>query len=159
MFPITCLKKLRNGKLRFLYFSWICIIICRRALGIQSNWRMIITHAEHRSTRRTALYEIASKFTPLQRARLNFPSQCPLCEICHSWISTVKDCDYNDRSRQYPFGIYMHIFDITKTPPCNIKQFFMAVKIKIFSRFFLFSYFCSKHRLWEHVRTASVRRF
>ena len=83
-------------------------MICRRALGIHSNWRMIITHAEHRSTRRTALYEIASKFTPLQRASLNFPSQCPLCEICHSWILTVKDCDYNDRSRQYPFGIYTH---------------------------------------------------
>ena len=25
--------------------------------------------------------------------------------------------------------------------------------------FLLFSYFCSKHRLWVHVRTASLRRF
>ena len=29
-------------------------------------------------------------------------------------------------------------------------------QMKIFD---IFSYFCSKHRLWVHVRTASMRRF
>ena len=50
---------------------------------------------------------------------------------------------------------------ITQTCPCNIQQFLTAVKMKNFRLFFfwIFSYFCSKHRLWVHVRTASVRRF
>ena len=42
--------------------------------------------------------------------------------------------------------------------------FFSAVKIEKIENFnkfffFYFSYFCSKHRLWVHVRTASPRRF
>ena len=45
---------------------------------------------------------------------------------------------------------------ITKTRLCNIQRFFTAVKMTIFSRnLFTFSYFCSKHRLWVQVRTAS----
>ena len=37
---------------------------------------------------------------------------------------------------------------------------FTAVKKRKFLGFFLyFSYFCSKHGLWVHVRTASLRRF
>ena len=38
--------------------------------------------------------------------------------------------------------------------------FFTAVKMKqILIKNLSFSYFCSKHRLWIHVRTASLRRF
>ena len=48
--------------------------------------------------------------------------------------------------------------NITKTRPCNIQQYFTAVKMFIF-RLKYFSYFSSKHRLWVHFRTASLRRF
>ena len=49
---------------------------------------------------------------------------------------------------------------ITKTRPCNIQRFFTAEKMTIsVDYFFTFSYFCSKHRLWVQVRTASLRRF
>ena len=42
--------------------------------------------------------------------------------------------------------------------PCNIQKF-LSVKIENFHCIFLyFSYFCSKHRLWVHIRTASPRR-
>ena len=35
------------------------------------------------------------------------------------------------------------------------RDFLKLQKMKIFSRFFFyFSYFCSKHRLWVHVKTA-----
>ena len=50
--------------------------------------------------------------------------------------------------------------NITQTCPCNIQQFLKTVKMIILDIFLLyFSYFCSKHRLWVHVRTASARRF
>ena len=50
---------------------------------------------------------------------------------------------------------------ITQTCPCNILQYFTAVKNDNFQIIFFlyFSYFCSKHRLWVHVRNASMRRF
>ena len=40
-------------------------------------------------------------------------------------------------------------------------EIFKVLKMKIFNIKLLifFSYFCSKHRLWIHVRTASARRF
>ena len=47
-------------------------------------------------------------------------------------------------------------YSITITQYYNILQFFMAVKMIVFRLHFLyFSYFCSKHRLWVHVRTGS----
>ena len=51
-------------------------------------------------------------------------------------------------------------FIITKICPCN-KQRFLSFKNLKFSaeNFLCFSYFCSKHILWVHVRTASPRRF
>ena len=49
---------------------------------------------------------------------------------------------------------------ITKNLPMQYTEIFSAVKIEISSeKFGYFCYFCSKHRLWEHVRTASARRF
>ena len=49
---------------------------------------------------------------------------------------------------------------ITKTRPCNIQKKILVVKMKNFTgKKRYFSYFCSKHRLWVHVRTASARRF
>ena len=56
---------------------------------------------------------------------------------------------------------------ITQTCPCNILQYFTTVKVVIFrwknaifsdEKMSYFSYFCSKHRSWVHVRTASLRR-
>ena len=39
----------------------------------------------------------------------------------------------------------------------NKQQYFTAEKYSFLDDFFFyFSYFCSKHRLWVHVRTASV---
>ena len=44
--------------------------------------------------------------------------------------------------------------------PMQYTAIFTAVNITISVIFFrLFSYFCSKHILWVHVRTASMRRF
>ena len=44
-----------------------------------------------------------------------------------------------------------------ETCPCNILQYFTVVKMIIFRRIFIyFSYCWSKHRLWVHVRTASM---
>ena len=49
---------------------------------------------------------------------------------------------------------------ITKTCPCNKHGFFSLVKFEIsLEKIGYFSYFCSKDRLWVHVRTASPRRF
>ena len=48
---------------------------------------------------------------------------------------------------------------ITKTCLCNIQRFFSAVKKENSIRKFLiyiFSYFCSKHRLWVHVSTHNL---
>ena len=47
---------------------------------------------------------------------------------------------------------------ITKTNPCNEHPFtphFYIVKLG-FTRVYIFSYFCPKHRLWILVRTASL---
>ena len=48
--------------------------------------------------------------------------------------------------------------NITKTRPCNIQKNILVVQMKNFTgKKKYFSYFCSKHRLWVHVRTASAR--
>ena len=51
----------------------------------------------------------------------------------------------------------------TKTRPCNLKNFFLVVKNLIFTEkilflfyFIFFFYFCSKHRIWAHVRPKAV---
>ena len=48
-------------------------------------------------------------------------------------------------------------FTLRKPSHATYSNFFTAVKMAMFSR--NLSYFCSKHRLWVHIRTASVRRF
>ena len=56
----------------------------------------------------------------------------------------------------------MTLNDITVTHLCNILQILMAIKReRQFSNIkkMFFSYFCSKHALWVHVRTVSTRRF
>ena len=56
--------------------------------------------------------------------------------------------------------LFLVVSVITQTCPCNILQYFTAVKMVIFrSNFGLFSNFCPKHRFRVHVRTASMRRF
>ena len=60
----------------------------------------------------------------------------------------------------YDLSILQEWF-ITQTCPCNILQYFMAVKMAIFiwKKMWQFSYLCSKHRSWVHVGTASLRQF
>ena len=51
---------------------------------------------------------------------------------------------------------------ITKTRLFKYIEYFTIKKAKISDKkfwYFFFSYFCSKHRLWVFVRTASARRF
>ena len=45
--------------------------------------------------------------------------------------------------------------------PMQYTEIFLALKIENFQlkKFVIFSYFCSKHKFWVHVRTASPRRF
>ena len=77
-------------------------------------------------------------------------------------IRTIKLNNAGDDDvRNSPTIQVLHETYITKTRPCNIQLFFTSVKMTFFGKFFflLFSYFCSKHRLWVHVRTASPRRF
>ena len=53
-------------------------------------------------------------------------------------------------------------FYITKTYLYNfdpLKPHFYIVKLRFTGVYIIFSYFCSKHRLWVLVRTASARRF
>ena len=81
------------------------------------------------------------------------------------WCSfhSFEHCIYLPKTKALicAFGFaYAGFLNITKTRPCNIQRFFTAVKMTIFSIIFrLFSYFCSKHILWVHVITASMRRF
>ena len=53
---------------------------------------------------------------------------------------------------------YMHRLIITQTCPWHILQYFTAVENGNFQmkKMIYFSYFCSKHRSWVHVRTASL---
>ena len=53
-------------------------------------------------------------------------------------------------------------YNITKTRLYNfdpLKPHFYIVKLGFTGVYIIFSYFCSKHRLWVLVRTASSRRF
>ena len=66
---------------------------------------------------------------------------------------------FSERSA-HPIG-YVIFFIFRKTSPCNedpLTPHFYIVKLG-FTGVFIFSYFCSKHRLWVLVRTASLRRF
>ena len=49
---------------------------------------------------------------------------------------------------------------ITQTCPCNILQVLLMVKNDNFQfKFSILFYFCSKHRMWVHVRTRSHNLF
>ena len=67
---------------------------------------------------------------------------------------------------QYIYIVYIHYIELLfdnhyENMPIQIYwKFYHKKKMKIFSKkFWYFSYFCSKHRLWVLVRTALARRF
>ena len=54
----------------------------------------------------------------------------------------------------------MSVVTIRKTCPCNIQRFLSSKNENISTgKFCYFSYLCSKHRLWVHVRTALPKQF
>ena len=82
-----------------------------------------------------------------------------LCFVC-LWLFPVlilKQCLVFDCSGSC---LLQPCYFITQTCSCNILQYFMVVKMVIFRwKKWYFPYFCSKHRSWVHVRTATLRRF
>ena len=82
--------------------------------------------------------------------------------LCRTWSETPKTGFLTMRLKLCVL-LCSTSYLITQTCPCNILQYFTAVKIVFFFFFFFynrhFSYFCSKHGSWVHVRTASLRRF
>ena len=63
-----------------------------------------------------------------------------------------KDYDPSQPSRK-------HAYIILTPPPPNLNPIFYIVKLGFTGVNIIFSYFAKKHRLWELVRTASLRRF
>ena len=75
----------------------------------------------------------------------------------------VNDVTYSRKSVHTRVVIALLLHDVIhwKTATSYDKYFFLSCKKRKFSAeiFLYFSYFCSKHRLWVHVITASPRRF
>ena len=73
--------------------------------------------------------------------------------------SSEKGFYFNDTESSWKLKAWMLAYvllrdnTITQTCPCNILRFFIVVNDE---KMWHFSYFCLKHRLWIHVRTASL---
>ena len=80
--------------------------------------------------------------------------------ISHFFVDQGFGSECSDSSFALPFT-FLDNKIIRKTSPCNehpLTPHFYIVKLG-FTGVYIFSYFCSKHRLWVLVRTASMRRF
>ena len=89
------------------------------------------------------------------------------CSIHRLWvhIRTVSERRYitrtyfpDDKHRKMQTQPNLAVFNIliTKTSPCNIQHCFSCTSKKFQIFYDYFSYNCSKHRLWVHVRTAEA---
>ena len=84
--------------------------------------------------------------------------------ICISVYRTIKFSRIEQRTHKFTMRLCRckgwFGFSITKTCLFKYIENFTSKNWKISDKnFWYFSYFCSKHRLWVLVRTASVRRF
>ena len=97
--------------------------------------------------------------SPLRKHNIGEQRRCWHCWGV-SFITRMRICQCLTQP-MIVIPVHVLLNTITKICPCNIQRFFLASKNENFElNFFLyFSYFCSKHRLWVHVRTASSRRF
>ena len=86
--------------------------------------------------------------------------RCPQTEL----LDTIE-CSSGEQIREWDFAHVQndanpHILLITKTRLFKYIENFTTKKGKFSDKkFWYFSYFCSKHRLWVFVRTTSARRF
>ena len=92
----------------------------------------------------------------MERSWVNreLPGTCSLSEL-------VRTRCFNVHFTNIKSNISLHfLYNHYENTPIQIYRNFHLQKLKIFRRkIWYFSYFCSKHRLWVLVRTASPRRF
>ena len=122
-----------------------------------------------------------SRTTALERSVVNLDkSLYAICDCCTMWrgwgwgggggvvnAALQTEVLYIHRFSKADICLFLSsvfpkatIYIITKTRLFKYTENFSTKKWKISDKkFWYFSYFCSKHRLWVLVRTASMRRF